>query len=65
MAQDIFTFLDLAPDSVVIDDLPDSLEDDQDGTGKIELNAVDGVGERVKDYFGDVRPHRRHGGRRL
>ena len=57
MALHMFRFLDLALDSVLIDMLPDSVEGNEDGVGKIELNDddVDGIGERVNDYFGDVR----------
>ncbi len=55
MAQHLFTLLDLALDSVVIDQLPDSVEGNNDGVGRIELNATNGVGERPDDYFGDVR----------
>ena len=58
MALHMFRFLDLALDSVLIDMLPDSVETSpRDGVGKIELNDDDGdgVGDRVDDYFGDVR----------
>ena len=57
MALHLFRFLDLALDSVLIDNLPDSVENNKDGTGKIELNDDngDGIGDRVNDYFGDVR----------
>ena len=58
MALHLFRFLDLALDSVLIDMLPDSVETNPpDGVGKIELNDNDGdgIGERVNDYFGDVR----------
>ncbi len=52
MAQHLFTLLDLALDSIHIDTLPESV--DNDGTG-IELNVSGGSGDRPNDYFGDVR----------
>ena len=52
MAQHLFAFIDLALDSVHIDNLPITV--DGDGTG-IELNVVDGDGSPVDDYFGDAR----------
>lgn len=61
MAQHLFALLDLALDSVLIDMQPDSVEGNSDGIGKIELNdgvgedVLDGAGQRVDDYFGDVR----------
>ena len=61
MAQHLFALLDLALDSVLIDMQPDSVEGNTDGIGKIELNdgvgedVLDGAGQRVDDYFGDVR----------
>ena len=56
MAVHIFTFLDLALDSVYIDELPSSV--DGDGTGHIELDSTDNDvrdGDPVDDYFGDAR----------
>jgi len=61
MAQHLFTLLDIALDSVLIDMQPDSVEGNTDGIGRIELNdgvgtdVLDGAGQRVDDYFGDVR----------
>ena len=65
MALHLFRFLDLALDSVLIDELPNSVEaNPPDGVGHIELNddgtrgdqqAGDGIGQAVDDYFGDVR----------
>ena len=61
MALHLFRFLDLALDSVLIDELPDSVERPGDGVGHIELNdglrgdPLDGRGDAVNDYFGDVR----------
>ena len=52
MAQHLFAFIDLALDSVHIDNLPITV--DGDGTG-IELNVRDGDGTPVDDYFGDAR----------
>ena len=52
MAQHLFAFIDLALDSVHIDNLPVTV--DGDGTG-IELNVVDGDGQPVDDWFGDAR----------
>ena len=52
MAQHLFAFIDLALDSVHIDNLPITV--DGDGTG-IELNVSDGDGTPVDDYFGDAR----------
>ena len=52
MAQHLFAFIDLALDSVHIDNLPITV--DGDGTG-IELNVSDGDGSPVDDYFGDAR----------
>ena len=52
MAQHLFAFIDLALDSVHVDNLPITV--DGDGTG-IELNVVDGDGTPVDDYFGDAR----------
>ena len=54
MALHLFAFLDLALESVLIDTLPPSIDDD--GTGHIELNSQDGEdGDPVDDYFGDAR----------
>ena len=55
MAMFLFAFLDNALESVLIDELPDSLEGNEDGVGKVEVNATNGVGDRVDDYFGDAR----------
>ena len=57
MAMFLFAFLDLALDSVLIDQLPDSLEGNTDGVGGIEINDNDGdgVGDYVDDYFADAR----------
>ena len=57
MAQHLFQFLYLAVDEVIIDRIPDSIEENMDGVGHIELNDDDGDGrgEPVDDYFGDVR----------
>ncbi len=58
MAQHLFTLLDLALDSLLIDMLPDSVETNpRDGVGMIEHSDFDGDGRgtRVDDYFGDVR----------
>ena len=52
MAQHLFAFIDLALDSVHIDNLPITV--DGDGTG-IELNVIDGDGTQPDDWFGDVR----------
>ena len=52
MAQHLFAFIDLALDSVHIDNLPITV--DGDGTG-IELNVKDGDGTPVDDWFGDAR----------
>ncbi len=52
MAQHLFAFIDLALDSVHVDNLPSTV--DGDGTG-IELNVKDGDGDPVDDYFGDAR----------
>ena len=55
MARFLFAFLDLALDSVVIDQLPASV--DNDGVGGIEVNDHDGdgSGENVDDFFSDAR----------
>ena len=55
MALHLFRLLDLALDEVLIDMLPDSLEGNTDGVGKIAINATNGVGDRIDDYFGDAR----------
>ena len=61
MALHLFRFLDLALDSVLIDELSDDVEVPKDGVGHIELNdglrgdEPDGRGDPVNDYFGDVR----------
>ncbi len=66
MAQHLFAMLDLALDSIIIDRLPDAVEGNEDGVGRIELYddgsasdpsnvAGDGIGWRPDDYFGDVR----------
>ena len=44
MALHLFAFLDLALDSVLVDDLPNMVEGNEDGTGHIELNDNDGDG---------------------
>ena len=54
MAMFLFAFLDHALDSVLVDQLPDSIEGNDDGVGGIEINARDGVGDRVDDYFLDA-----------
>ena len=56
MARFLFAFLDHALVSVLVDQLPDSLEGNTDGVGGIELNDhdEDGVGEPVDDYFRDA-----------
>ena len=57
MALHLFAFLDLALDSVLVDDLPNMVEGNEDGTGHIELNDNDGDGRGtpVDDYFRDAR----------
>ncbi len=52
MAQHLFAFIDLALDSIHIDNLPITV--DGDGTG-IELNVSDGDGTPPDDWFGDAR----------
>ena len=55
MAMFLFAFLDLALDSVIIDEIPERI--DGDGVGHIELRDTDGDGRGVKvdDYFRDAR----------
>ena len=54
MAMFLFAFLDLALDSVLIDELPTAI--DGDGVGHVELNSTDGEdGTRPDDYFRDAR----------
>ena len=55
MAMFLFAFLDLALDSVIIDEIPERI--DGDGVGHIELQDTDGDGRGVKvdDYFRDAR----------
>ena len=54
MALFLFAFLDHALDSVLIDELPASV--DGDNTGRVELGSDDGVeGDRPDDYFRDAR----------
>ena len=54
MAMFLFTFLDHALTSVLIDTLPASI--DGDGTGQVELNSLDGEGGNAPDdYFRDSR----------
>ena len=57
MALHLFALLDLALDSVLVDEFPDSVEGNEDGTGHIELNDHDGDGRGipVDDYFRDAR----------
>ena len=57
MALHLFALLDLALDSVLIDELPNTVEGNEDGTGHIELNDHDGDGggRPVDDYFRDAR----------
>ena len=62
MAMFLFAFLDLALDSLLIDQLPDALEGpdasgNYDGVGGIEHSDDDGdgIGTPVDDYFGDAR----------
>ena len=53
MAMFLFAFLDLALDSVLIDELPASI--DGEGTGHVELNSPDGEdGTPPDDYFRDA-----------
>ena len=54
MAMFLFAFLDHALDSVLVDELPSSI--DGDDTGKVELGSSDGEsGTRPDDYFRDSR----------
>ena len=56
MAMFLFAFLDHALTSVLIDELPNSVEGNRDGTGHVELNSSDGeVGQAPDDYFRDAR----------
>ena len=57
MAMFLFAFIDLALDTVLIDELPNSIEGTPDGTGHVELNSVDGgqTGNAPDDYFRDAR----------
>ena len=54
MALFLFAFLDHALESVLIDELPKSV--DGDNTGRVELGSDDGYeGDRPDDYFRDAR----------
>ena len=56
MAMFLFAFLDHALTSVLIDELPNSVEGNRDGTGHVELNSRDGeTGVAPDDYFRDAR----------
>ena len=56
MAMFLFAFLDHALDEVLIDELPNSVEGNRDGTGHVELNSRDGeTGIAPDDYFRDAR----------
>ena len=56
MAMFLFAFLDRALTSVLIDELPNSVEGNLDGTGHVELRSRDGeTGVAPDDYFRDAR----------